>query len=77
MRGLHGLPPEILLIPLAGHTWGHTGVAIAQAGGWLLYAGDAYFYRGEVGAEAYACPPGMRADAPRTARRTTPAPTRP
>lgn len=60
VRDLKGLPPEILLVPLAGHTWGHSGVAIAQAGGWLLHAGDAYFYRGEVGAEAYVCPPGMR-----------------
>jgi glyoxylase-like metal-dependent hydrolase (beta-lactamase superfamily II) len=60
VRDLNGLPPEILLIPLAGHTWGHCGVAIAEPGGWLLYAGDAYFYRGEVGSDTYACPPGMR-----------------
>ncbi len=48
VRQLHGLPPEILLVPLAGHTWGHAGVAIAEPGGWLFYAADAYFYRGEV-----------------------------
>ena len=48
VRGLDGLPPEILLVPLAGHTWGHAGVAIAEPGGWLFYAADAYFYRGEV-----------------------------
>lgn len=61
VRDLEGLPPEILLIPLAGHTWGHSGVAIQEdGGGWLLYAGDAYFYRGEVGSERYSCPPGMR-----------------
>ena len=50
VRDLDGLPQEILLLPLAGHTWGHAGVAIREEGGWLLHAGDAYFYRGEVGA---------------------------
>lgn len=60
VRDLDGLPSEILLVPLAGHTWGHTGVAIRQGEGWLLHAGDAYFYRGEVGAENYECPPMLR-----------------
>lgn len=61
VRDLHGLPPEILLVPLPGHTWGHSGVAIRESGGdWLLHAGDAYFYHGEVGAKVYACPPGLR-----------------
>lgn len=60
VRDLDGLPPEILLIPLAGHTWGHAGVAIREPGGWMLHAGDAYFYRGEVGAAEYACPPLLR-----------------
>lgn len=60
VRDLHGLPPEILLVPLAGHTWGHAGVAIDTPKGWLLHAGDAYFYRGEIGAARYECPPGLR-----------------
>ncbi len=59
VRDLHGLAPEILLVPLAGHTFGHTGVAVKEAGGWLLYAADAYFYHGEIG-DPYACPPGLR-----------------
>jgi glyoxylase-like metal-dependent hydrolase (beta-lactamase superfamily II) len=33
--------PEILLIPLPGHTSGHCGVAIRTAGGWLFHCGDA------------------------------------
>lgn len=62
VRDLKGLPPEILLVPLAGHTWGHSGVAVQEDDGkWLFYAGDAYFYRGEVGSERYDCPPGLRA----------------
>lgn len=60
VRDLDGLPPDILLVPLAGHTWGHAGVAIREPGGWLLHAGDAYFYRGEVGKPDYACTPMLR-----------------
>lgn len=59
VRDLDGLPPEILLVPLAGHTWGHCGVAVQGDNGWLLHAGDAYFYRGEVGTEEPTCPPGL------------------
>jgi glyoxylase-like metal-dependent hydrolase (beta-lactamase superfamily II) len=60
VRDLHGLPPEILLIPLPGHTWGHAGVAIRKPDGWLLHAGDAYFYRHEVRQPNRQCPPGLR-----------------
>jgi glyoxylase-like metal-dependent hydrolase (beta-lactamase superfamily II) len=59
VRDLNGLPPEILLIPLPGHTWGHSGVAIDTGNGWLFYCGDAYFYHGEVGRKKPTCPPGM------------------
>ena len=61
VRDLQGLPPEILLVPLAGHSWGHSGVAVQEEGGtWLFYAADAYFFRGEIGGERYECPPGLR-----------------
>jgi len=48
VRDLRGLPPEILLVPLAGHTRGHTAVAVDTGDGWLLHAGDAYFFHGET-----------------------------
>lgn len=48
VRDLRGLPPEILLVPLFGHTMGHCGVAVEAKGGWLLHAGDAYFDPREV-----------------------------
>jgi glyoxylase-like metal-dependent hydrolase (beta-lactamase superfamily II) len=35
------LIPEILLIPLPGHTRGHCGVAVQTRTGWLLQCGDA------------------------------------
>jgi glyoxylase-like metal-dependent hydrolase (beta-lactamase superfamily II) len=52
---LSGLPPEVLLVPLAGHTVGHAGVAVPTDGGWLLHAGDAYFFRGEMDPRGYNC----------------------
>ncbi|HEY8574320.1 MBL fold metallo-hydrolase [Phenylobacterium sp.] len=61
VRQLDGLPPEVLLIPLKGHTWGHAGVAVDTGAGWLLHAGDAYFYRGEVRRPDRRCTPGLRA----------------
>lgn len=60
VRDLEGLPPEILLVPLYGHTEGHAGVAVKTDLGWLLHAGDAYFYRGELEAKPH-CTPGLRA----------------
>lgn len=48
VRDLQGLPPEILLVPLTGHSPGHTAVAVEMNGGWLLHCGDAYFHRAEV-----------------------------
>lgn len=61
IRDLEGLPPEILLIPLVGHTWGHCGVAVQSETGWLLHAGDAYFHHDEVHAAPPHCTPGLRA----------------
>jgi glyoxylase-like metal-dependent hydrolase (beta-lactamase superfamily II) len=49
---------EILLIPLIGHSHGHTGVAIRQGDGWLLHCGDSYFHHGEVQTPPH-CPPGI------------------
>lgn len=45
---LEGLPPEILLVPLPGHTPGHSAVAVQARGRWLLHAGDSYLYHGEL-----------------------------
>ena len=60
VRILPGSDTEILLIPLPGHTIGHTGVAIRVGDGWLLHCGDAYFDQGEMQTPPR-CPPGMRA----------------
>ncbi len=65
VRVLPGSDAEILLIPLVGHSHGHTGVAIRRGAsspegdGWLLHCGDAYFHHGEVATPPH-CPPGHR-----------------
>jgi glyoxylase-like metal-dependent hydrolase (beta-lactamase superfamily II) len=59
IRILPGLDAELLLIPLLGHTLGHTGVAIRRGDGWLLHAGDAYFDHGEL-RQPPSCPPMLR-----------------
>ncbi len=48
MRTLPDLDEDILLIPLTGHTRGHTGVAVRNGDRWLLHCGDAYFHRSQV-----------------------------
>ena len=48
VRDLAGLPPEILLVPLPGHSVGHCPVAVQTPDRWLLAAGDAYFDPREV-----------------------------
>jgi len=43
-----GLPPQFKLVPLGGHTAGHTAVAVQTGDRWLLHCGDAYYYHREV-----------------------------
>jgi glyoxylase-like metal-dependent hydrolase (beta-lactamase superfamily II) len=52
--------PDLLLVPLFGHTRGHCGVAVRTAEGWLLHAGDAYFHQREMG-DPPRCSPGLAA----------------
>jgi len=59
IRILPGIDAEVLLIPLLGHTRGHTGVAIREGEGWLLHCGDAYFDHREMVVPP-SCPPMLR-----------------
>jgi glyoxylase-like metal-dependent hydrolase (beta-lactamase superfamily II) len=59
IRILPGIDAEILLVPLLGHSRGHTGVALRSGDGWLLHSGDAYFNHGEVQTPT-SCPPMLR-----------------
>lgn len=60
IRAVPGLDPEILLIPLTGHTRGHCGIAVKNGRRWMIHCGDAYFFRGEVEQPAN-CPIGLMA----------------
>jgi glyoxylase-like metal-dependent hydrolase (beta-lactamase superfamily II) len=48
--------PDILMVPLPGHTRGHCAVAVQQPARWLLHAGDAYFFHGEMDLRRPRCP---------------------
>lgn len=61
VRDLDTLPPEILMVPLVGHSMGHSGVAIDTGRGWLLHCGDAYYHRGEVDRDPPHAPALIRA----------------
>ena len=51
---------DVVMVPLHGHTRGHCGVAVRRPdGGWLLHAGDAYFFAGDK-EDPRSCPPGLR-----------------
>lgn len=61
VQNLEGLNPDIVLVPLIGHTLGHCGVAVKSGSEWFFNAGDAYFYHGEMDIYHPHCPPGLTA----------------
>ena len=60
VRQLQGLPPELVIVPLTGHSRGHAAVGVQTEGGWRLHAGDSYFFHAEVNAEEPSCPAPLR-----------------
>jgi glyoxylase-like metal-dependent hydrolase (beta-lactamase superfamily II) len=60
VRGLAGVPEDILMVPLIGHTFGHAGIAVRRSNDWLLLCADAYFYHREMNVERPYCTPGLR-----------------
>jgi glyoxylase-like metal-dependent hydrolase (beta-lactamase superfamily II) len=50
---------DVALVPLVGHTRGHCAVAVRDGAGWLLHAGDAYFFHGEVDPDRPRSTPGL------------------
>ena len=52
VRAIEGLDVEIAIVPLSGHTRGHSAIAVrrdeADGGGWLMHCGDAYFHHAEL-----------------------------
>ncbi len=60
VRPLPEVADEVLMIPLAGHSRGHTGVAVHSNDRWLLHCGDAYMFHGEIDPQQQHCTPGLR-----------------
>ncbi|MDH4580733.1 MBL fold metallo-hydrolase [Pseudomonas sp. BN415] len=48
IQAIPELGTDILLVPLIGHTKGHTGVAVDTGDEWLLHCGDAYYHHSEL-----------------------------
>lgn len=46
---LRGLDADIGLVPMHGHTRGHSAVIVSAGNRWLVHAGDAYFHHRSVG----------------------------
>lgn len=59
VRSLDGLPSDILMVPLRGHTAGHAGVAVRTSTGWLFNVGDAYLHRAQMVLACPSCPYGL------------------
>jgi len=60
VRALDESDPEVLLIPLEGHTRGHCGVAVHTDDGWLLHAGDAFFHHRQMDPVRPSIPGGLK-----------------
>jgi glyoxylase-like metal-dependent hydrolase (beta-lactamase superfamily II) len=48
IQRLRGLDADVGLLPMHGHTRGHSAILVRAAERWLVHAGDAYFQRGSV-----------------------------
>jgi len=62
LESVQAVGDDVLLVPLHGHTRGHSAVAVRAPRGygveWLLHAGDAYFHADEL-ADPPRCPPAL------------------
>jgi glyoxylase-like metal-dependent hydrolase (beta-lactamase superfamily II) len=56
---LRGLDADIGLVPMHGHSRGHSAVIARTGSRWLVHAGDAYYHRGTV--EGTGVPIGLAA----------------
>ena len=62
-ESVQAVADDVLLVPLPGHSRGHSAVAVRAPSGsdvdWLLHSGDAYFNFGEL-VDPRSCPVGLR-----------------
>ena len=57
---LRGLDADFALVPLHGHSRGHSAVIVRAGDRWLVHAGDAYFHRAALGDSPADVPVGFR-----------------
>ena len=48
IRAVPGLSTDVLIVPLVGHTKGHSGIAVREGDKWLLHCGDAYYHHSQM-----------------------------
>lgn len=59
LKAIRPLVDGVMILPLFGHSFGHTGVVVENGDRWMLHAGDAFFYHGELETPP-SCPVGLR-----------------
>jgi glyoxylase-like metal-dependent hydrolase (beta-lactamase superfamily II) len=52
--------PDLLLVPVQGHSRGHCAVAVRTPETWLLHCGDAYYFHGQMDRGNPSCPLGLK-----------------
>ena len=57
---LRGLDADVGLVPMHGHTRGHSAVIVKHGERWLVHGGDAYFHHAAVDGRGGAVPLGFR-----------------
>ncbi len=60
VTAISGVGPDVMLVPLVGHTRGHSAVVVKTDRGHIMHAGDAYFSFREVLPNP-TCPPALAA----------------
>jgi glyoxylase-like metal-dependent hydrolase (beta-lactamase superfamily II) len=51
-RSLDDIDPGIVLVPMPGHTRGHTAVAVDAGHRWVLQCGDAFYHAGTIDSQS-------------------------
>jgi glyoxylase-like metal-dependent hydrolase (beta-lactamase superfamily II) len=59
VRPLSKRETDVLIIALPGHTVGHCGIAVRCGEKWLLHAGDAFLFRGQIATPPVPPPLGL------------------
>lgn len=58
---LRGLDADVGILPMHGHTRGHSAVIVKSGDRWLVHAGDAYFHRSAIEGDGGKVPVGFAA----------------